>query len=59
MSADIEVTSENRKETVDITTGLVSPETAHALVRALQTAENNMAFYICPEGVVSQFEICF
>ena len=49
-SAYGESKSENRRETVNITTGLVSLETAHALVRALQTAENNMDFYICPEG---------
>ena len=49
-SAYIEMQSEDRKETVGVSTGLVSPETAHALVRALQTAENSMDFYICPEG---------
>ena len=49
-SAYVEIKSENRRETVNISTGLVSPETAHALVRALQTAENSMDFYICPEG---------
>ena len=49
-SADVEAKSDNREETVNVSTGLVSPDTAHALVRALQTAENNMDFYICPEG---------
>ena len=49
-SADIEMKSEDRRETVDISTGFVSPETAQALVRALQTAENSRDFYICPEG---------
>ncbi|MYK02580.1 MAG: hypothetical protein F4037_11600 [Gemmatimonadales bacterium] len=49
-SAYIETNSDDYKETVSLSTGLVSPQTAHALVRALQTAENNMDFYICPEG---------
>ena len=48
--AYVETKSDNHEETVNLSTGLVSPATAHALVRALQTAENNMSFYICPEG---------
>ena len=50
VNADIDVKSYKRDETVRVMTGLVSPKTAHALVRALQTAENNFNFYICPEG---------
>lgn len=33
-----------------VSTGLVSPETAHALVRALQSYDNPSDYYICPEG---------
>ena len=50
VNADIDVRSYKRDETVRVMSGLVSPKTAHALVRALQTAENNFNFYICPEG---------
>lgn len=32
-----------------VSTGLASPNTAHALVRALQTVLNSSDFYICPE----------
>lgn len=49
VSADIDAKYHDRDETVRIETGLVAPQTAHALVRALQTADNNMNFYICPE----------
>ena len=50
VNADVDTESDNRGETMRLSTGLVSPDTAHALVRALQTAKNNTDFYICPEG---------
>ena len=50
VNADVDTESDNREETMRLSTGLVSPDTAHALVRALQTAKNNTDFYICPEG---------
>ena len=44
-------TVKERKETVRIGTGLVSPDTAHALLRALQTSEeNHWYFYDLPGG---------
>ena len=46
VSADIEASSKDREETVKITTSLVSPATAHALVRALQTANSQYDFYL-------------
>ena len=54
VSANINAKSkdrEERKETVRIGTGLVSPDTAHALLRALQTSEeNHWYFYDLPGG---------
>lgn len=41
--------SEDRKELIEICTGLVSPRTALALVRALQTTPSRYQFYVCPE----------
>lgn len=39
-----------RRETVRVHSGLVSGETAHALLRALQTVEDSFDYYLCPEG---------
>ena len=51
VSADITAKSTNHRETVKIGTGLVSPDTAHALLRALQTSgENHWYFYGLPGG---------
>ena len=50
VGAGIETRFDGRQESVSVSTGLVSPTTAHALVRALQTAEDNTTFCICPEG---------
>lgn len=51
VSADITAKSTNHKETVRIGTGLVSPDTGHALLRALQTSkENHWYFYGLPGG---------
>ncbi len=38
------------EEKISVSTALVSPDTARALVRALQTAENHWDFHLCPEG---------
>ena len=38
------------EQTVKVNTGLVSPGTAHALVRALQSYDDPYDFYLCPEG---------
>lgn len=48
--AYIDDRSSEHHQTVRVSTGLVSPDTAHALVRALQTTADSSAFYICPEG---------
>ena len=48
--AHIDDRSSEHHQTVRVSTGLVSPATAHALVRALQTTADSSAFYICPEG---------
>ena len=37
------------RESTRVQSGVVSPETAHSLVRALQTVEDASDFYICPE----------
>ena len=50
VSAYVDAKSNQHEETMRLSTGLVSPATSLALVRALQTAENNYSFYICPEG---------
>ena len=50
VGAYMDVISDKRQETVSISTGLVSPDTAHALVRALQVATSERDFYVCPEG---------
>lgn len=50
VDAYMRLISDKREETVSITTGLVSPDTAHALVRALQVSATGMQFYVCPEG---------
>lgn len=50
VSASINDRSSGHHETVRISSGLVSPNTAHALVRALQTVKYSHDFYICPEG---------
>jgi len=49
-NAYVDDRSSEHHQTVRVLTGLVSPETAHALVRALQTATDNSSFYISPEG---------
>ena len=38
------------EEMAKINSALVSPETAHALVRALQSYDNPFDYYLCPEG---------
>lgn len=38
------------EQTAKVNSALVSPETAHALVRALQSYDNPFDFYLCPEG---------
>ena len=50
VDAYMKLISDKREETVSITAGLVSPDTAHALVRALQVSASEMQFYVCPEG---------
>lgn len=50
VDAYMELISDERRETIDVSTGLVSPDTAHALVRALQVSTTEMQFYVCPEG---------
>lgn len=50
VSANINTSSDDRYEEVEIRTGLVSPATAGALVRALQTARSHHQFYIGAEG---------
>ena len=56
VSADIKAVSCDRGENVKISTALVSPNTACALVRALQTVGNCYQFYICPEGHDSEID---
>ncbi|WP_346362367.1 hypothetical protein OZ675_15050 [Ralstonia pseudosolanacearum] len=56
VDAHIDRRSRAYRETVQVSTGLVSPATAHALVRALQTVEVISDYYICPEG--NDLEIC-
>lgn len=46
----IEVRKGNVHQTSRISSALVSPGTAHALVRALQTTACSFDYYICPEG---------
>ena len=50
VSAYIMTANHDRDEKVKICTGLVTPKTASALVRALQTVNNHYRYYICPEG---------
>ncbi len=50
VSTEFEVVTHDREEKVEICTGLVTPETACALVRALQTVGNKYQYRICPEG---------
>lgn len=50
VNASIDDRSSRHHQTVRISTGLVSPATALALVRALQTVKYSHDFYICPEG---------
>ena len=54
VSAHIDAESVDREETVNLSTGLVSPATAHALVRALQTVRNDLHFDVCPEGTMGK-----
>ena len=55
-NAYVRAKSDNREETVNLSTGVVSPPTAHALVRALQTAESHLDFYFFPEGHDSEVD---
>ena len=55
-NAYVKAKSDDREETVNLSTGVVSPPTAHALVRALQTTESNWDFYFCPEGHDSEID---
>lgn len=48
--AHIDDMSDSHHQTTRVSTGLVSPDTAHSLVRALQTTVDSSNFYICPEG---------
>jgi hypothetical protein len=50
VGASIVTKWERREEAIRVNSGLVSRETAHALVRALQTIENSHDYYLCPEG---------
>ena len=50
VGARIECKYEDRLEEVDVYSGLVSPETAHALVRALQTTADRHDFLIPPQA---------
>jgi hypothetical protein len=50
VDAYIDAKWQTHEETVRINSALVSPPTAHALVRALQTIENSFDYYLCPEG---------
>lgn len=50
VDAYIEARARTFHETIRVSTGLVSPGTARALVRALQTIEVSSDYYICPEG---------
>ena len=56
VSADVKDIAHDRDERIEIYTGLVSPETASALVRALQTVENQHQYFICPEGHDSEID---
>lgn len=56
VSAHIRASSYNRYEEVEISTGLVSPATAGALVRALQTARSRHQFYIGVEGSETEID---
>ena len=56
VSAYITDESYDREETLRITTGLVTPASGHALVRALQTTLSQYQFYICPEGHEKEIE---
>ena len=38
------------EQTAKINSALVAPQTAHALVRALQSYDNPFDYYLCPEG---------
>ena len=50
IDAYIHTQSERWDVTSKINTGLVSPKTAMSLMRALQTSQSDMDFYVCPEG---------
>jgi hypothetical protein len=50
VDAYIETTWKRRQETTRVKSNLVSTETAQALVRALQTIEDNHDYYFYPEG---------
>ena len=51
--ANIETEWRNNREVVKIFSSLVSPQTAHSLVNALQTARYLSDYYLGPEGGVS------
>ncbi len=42
------------KETIEISSALVSPDTAHTLVNAIQTVEFSSDYYLCPEASPSE-----
>ena len=48
--AHIDDASRSYRQTTRVSSALVSPATAHALVRSLQTTHDSSNFYICPEG---------
>lgn len=56
VNAHMEAGWTEHHERVSIWSGLVSPQTAHALVRALQSARSERSFYICPEGNEHEIE---
>ncbi len=53
-NAELNSVYRDREERVQINTGLVSPETAHALVRALQTTKSQYLYFIPPENSESE-----
>ena len=56
VSTNTRTVNHDRGEKVEICTGLVTPKTASALVRALQTVGNRYQYYICPEGHDSEVD---
>jgi len=50
VSSHVDARSRLFKLSSRVNTGLVSPDTGHALVRALQAVGTSSDYYICPEG---------